>query len=170
MTSPHDAARFAHTAAGTPRPAVIALGSNIGDRMVNLALAVTILEPFAVSPVYETAPVGGPAQDDFLNAIVLADLDAARAWERAQVAEQRARRDRSVRWGPRTLDVDIIWAEGQAAGLLLPHPRAAERAFVLAPWADVDPDAVLPGRGRVKDLLAALDSSGIRRREDLVLT
>jgi 2-amino-4-hydroxy-6-hydroxymethyldihydropteridine diphosphokinase len=150
--------------------AVIALGSNVGDRMVNLALAVTILEPFAISPVYETAPVGGPAQDDFLNAIVLADLDAARAWERAQVAEQRARRDRTVRWGPRTLDVDIIWAEGQAAGLLLPHPRAAERAFVLAPWADVDPDAALPGRGRVKDLLATLDTSGIRRREDLVLT
>ncbi|MDT7545050.1 MAG: 2-amino-4-hydroxy-6-hydroxymethyldihydropteridine diphosphokinase [Actinomycetota bacterium] len=150
--------------------AVIALGSNIGDRMVNLALAVTVLEPFAISPVYETAPVGGPEQDDFLNAIVLADLDAARAWERAQVAEQRARRDRTVRWGPRTLDVDIIWAEGQAAGLLLPHPRAVERAFVLAPWADVDPDAVLPGRGRVKDLLATLDCSGIRRREDLVLT
>jgi 2-amino-4-hydroxy-6-hydroxymethyldihydropteridine diphosphokinase len=150
--------------------AVISLGSNVGDRMVNLALAVTVLEPFAISPVYETAPVGGPVQGDFLNAVVLADLDAARAWERAQVAEQRARRDRTVRWGPRTLDVDIIWAEGQAAGLLLPHPRAVERAFVLAPWADVDPDAVLPGRGPVKDLLAALDCSGIRRREDLVLT
>lgn len=150
--------------------AVIALGSNVGDRMAYLTLAVTVLAPFAVSPVYETAPVGGPAQGDFLNAIVLADLDAARAWERAQVAEQRARRERDVRWGPRTLDVDIIWAQGQAAGLLLPHPRAAERAFVLAPWVDVQPAAVFPGRGPVRDLLAALDSSGLRRRDDLALT
>lgn len=150
-------------------PAVIALGSNVGDRMVYLTLAVSILEPFAMSPVYETAPVGGPEQGDYLNAIVLADLDAAQAWERAQVAEQRARRSREVRWGPRTLDVDIIWAEGQAAGLLLPHPLAAERAFVLAPWADVQPDAVLPGVGPVKDVLAGLDTSGICRREDLVL-
>src|SRR4051812_44434951 len=150
--------------------AVISLGSNLGDRMVNLALAVTILRPFAISPVYETAPVGGPEQDDFLNAVVLADLDAAGAWERAQVAEQRARRSREVRWGPRTLDVDVVWAEGQAGGLLLPHPRAAERAFVLAPWLDIEPEAVLPGHGAVKDLLAALGDTGVRRRDDLVLT
>lgn len=150
--------------------AVISLGSNVGDRMVYLALAVTVLEPFAISPVYETAPVGGPEQGDFLNAVVLADLDAARAWERAQVAEQRARRSREVRWGPRTLDVDIIWASGRAGDLLLPHPRAAERAFVLAPWADVEPDAVLPGHGPVKDLLATLDMTGVVRRDDLLLT
>jgi 2-amino-4-hydroxy-6-hydroxymethyldihydropteridine diphosphokinase len=150
--------------------AVVALGSNIGDRMVYLTLAVSILQPYATSPVYETAPVGGPKQGDFLNAVVLLDADAATAWELAQVAEQRARRSRGIRWGPRTLDVDIIWAEGQAAGLLLPHPRASERAFVLAPWADVQPDAVLPGAGRVKDLLAELDPSGIRRRDDLVLS
>jgi 2-amino-4-hydroxy-6-hydroxymethyldihydropteridine diphosphokinase len=149
--------------------AVLSLGSNLGDRMVYLRLAVELLEPYAVSPVYETAPVGGPEQGDFLNAVVLVHADAAAAWERAQIAEQRARRAREERWGPRTLDVDVVWAEGQAAGLLLPHPRAAERAFVLAPWADVEPDAALPGRGRVKDLLAMLDLSGIRRREDLVL-
>jgi 2-amino-4-hydroxy-6-hydroxymethyldihydropteridine diphosphokinase len=151
-------------------PAVLSLGSNVGDRMVYLALAVSILEPYAISPVYETEPVGGPEQGDFLNAVVLCDLDAGQAWQRAQVAEQRARRSREVRWGPRTLDVDIVWAAGRAADLLLPHPRAAERAFVLAPWADVQPDAVLPGRGRVKDLLAELDVSGIRRRDDLVLS
>jgi 2-amino-4-hydroxy-6-hydroxymethyldihydropteridine diphosphokinase len=151
------------------QPAVVALGSNVGDRMVYLSLAVEILQPVAVSPVYETVPVGGPEQDDFLNAVVLVDAHAARAWELAQIAEQRARRSREVRWGPRTLDVDVVWAEGQAADLLLPHPRAAERAFVLAPWADVQPDAVLPGRGPVKELLAALDTSGIRRRDDLVL-
>lgn len=149
--------------------AVLSLGSNLGDRMVFLQLAVELVQPYAVSPVYETAPVGGPEQGDFLNAVVLLDADAATAWELAQVAEQRARRAREERWGPRTLDVDVVWAEGQAAGLLLPHPRAAERAFVLAPWADVEPDAVLPGRGRVKDLLAMLDTSGIRRRDDLVL-
>lgn len=150
-------------------PAVLSLGSSIGDRMAYLRLAVELLEPYAVSPVYETEPVGGPEQSDFLNAVILVDVDAAGAWERAQVAEQRAGRARGVRWGPRTLDVDVVWAQGQAAGLLLPHPRAAERAFVLAPWVDVQPDALLPGRGAVKDLLAGLDLSGIRRREDLVL-
>jgi 2-amino-4-hydroxy-6-hydroxymethyldihydropteridine diphosphokinase len=138
--------------------------------MGHLSMAVAVLEPYAVSPVYETEPVGGPEQGDFLNAVVLCHLDAAGAWERAQIAEQRARRARDVRWGPRTLDVDVVWAPGQAAGLLLPHPRAAQRAFVLAPWADVQPDAVLPGCGPVKDLLAALDVSGVRRRDDLVLS
>lgn len=149
--------------------AVLSLGSNLGDRMVYLRLAVELLEPYAVSPVYETTPVGGPEQQDYLNAVVLVHVDAAGAWERAQIAEQRARRSREVRWGPRTLDVDVVWADGQAAGLLLPHPRAAERAFVLAPWADVQPDAVLPGLGPVKDLLAGLDLTGVRRRDDLVL-
>jgi 2-amino-4-hydroxy-6-hydroxymethyldihydropteridine diphosphokinase len=150
--------------------AVLSIGSNLGDRQAHLRLAVEVLRPFAVSPVYETAPVGGPEQGDFLNAVVLVEVDAAGAWERAQLAEQRAHRSREVRWGPRTLDVDVIWAEGQAGGLLLPHPRAAERAFVLAPWLDLEPDAVLPGRGPVKELLAALGDTGIRRRDDLALT
>ena len=149
--------------------AVLSIGSNLGDRLAHLRLAVDILKPYAVSPVYETAPIGGPEQDDFLNAVVLVEADATVAWERAQVAEQRAHRSREIRWGPRTLDVDVIWAVGQAGGLLLPHPRAAERAFVLAPWLDIEPDAVLPGRGRVAELLAALVDSGIRRRDDLVL-
>jgi 2-amino-4-hydroxy-6-hydroxymethyldihydropteridine diphosphokinase len=149
--------------------AVLSIGSNLGDRLAHLQLAVDVLKPYAVSAVYETDPVGGPEQDDFLNAVVLVDADAAVAWERAQVAEQRARRSREVRWGPRTLDVDVIWAEGQAGGLLLPHPRAAERVFVMAPWLDVEPDAVLPGVGPVKELLAALGDSGVRRRDDLVL-
>jgi 2-amino-4-hydroxy-6-hydroxymethyldihydropteridine diphosphokinase len=149
--------------------AVLALGSNVGDRLTYLRVAIDVLEPYAVSPVYETSPVGGPEQGDFLNAVVLVDADAAGAWERAQIAEQRARRTRQVRWGPRTLDVDVIWAQGQAAGLVLPHPRAAERAFVLAPWADIQPDAVLSGKGAVADLLAGLDRSGVRRRDDLVL-
>ena len=148
--------------------AVLAVGSNIGDRLAMLRLAVEVLAPTAVSAVYETDPVGGVEQDDYLNAVLLCDLDAATAWARAQQAEQAAGRERVVRWGPRTLDVDVVVADGPAPdGLLLPHPRAHERAFVLRPWLDVDPDAVLPGHGRVRDLL--VEDSGVRRRDDLRL-
>ena len=144
--------------------AVLSLGSNVGDRLAHLRLAVEVLQPHAVSTVWETAPVGGVEQDDFLNAVVLCDLTAAQAWERAQDAERRAGRERTVRWGPRTLDVDVVDAPPPVPdGLLVPHPRAAERAFVLAPWLDVDPDAALPGAGRVADLLAALGTDGVRR-------
>jgi 2-amino-4-hydroxy-6-hydroxymethyldihydropteridine diphosphokinase len=150
--------------------AVLSVGSNLGDRLARLRLAVEVLEPFAVSPVYETAPVGGVAQDDFLNAVLLCDLDAEAAWLRAQQAETAAGRTREVRWGPRTLDVDVVLADGAAPpDLVLPHPRAHERAFVLLPWADVDPAAVLPGRGPVAALLAEVDLTGVRRRDDLVL-
>lgn len=145
-------------------PAVLSLGSNVGDRLAFLQLAVDVLAPCAVSPVYETAAVGGIEQDDFLNAVVLVEADAELAWERAQVAEQRAGRTRDVRWGPRTLDVDVIWATGLVPGLTLPHPRAAERAFVLAPWVDVQPDAAL-GSVRVQDLLSRLDRGGVRRTD-----
>ena len=146
--------------------AVISLGSNVGDRIAWLRLAVGVLEPHAVSPVYETAPVGGVAQADFLNAVVLCAVDAATAWERAQCAEQRAGRERAVRWGPRTLDVDVITARGTAPGLELPHPRAHERAFVLVPWLALDPSAHLPGHGPVAALLAGLDASVVRRRPE----
>jgi 2-amino-4-hydroxy-6-hydroxymethyldihydropteridine diphosphokinase len=147
--------------------AVLSIGSNVGDRLARLRLAVEVLEPFAVSPVYETAPVGGVEQDAFLNAVVLCDLDATEAWRRAQAAEHRAGRERTVRWGPRTLDVDVVVAPPPVPDELeLPHPRAHERAFVLVPWADVDPGAVLPGRGRVADLLAALPDQGVRRRTE----
>ena len=150
--------------------AVLSVGSNLGDRLARLRLAVEVLEPYAVSPVYETAPVGGVEQDDFLNAVLLCDLDAEAAWSRAQRAETAAGRTREVRWGPRTLDVDVVLADGPVPGeLVLPHPRAHERAFVLLPWADVDPAAVLPGRGPVAALLAAVDATGVRRRDDLVL-
>ena len=143
---------------------MLSIGSNVGDRMAFLRLAVEVLEPTDVSPVYETAPVGGVEQPDFLNAVLLCELDASRAWERAQQAERQAARTREVRWGPRTLDVDVVVADPPVPpGLLVPHPRAAERAFVLAPWADLDPDAVLPGAGRVADLLAAVGREGLRR-------
>jgi 2-amino-4-hydroxy-6-hydroxymethyldihydropteridine diphosphokinase len=151
--------------------AVLALGSNVGDRLAHLRLAIEVLAPRAVSPVYETAPVGGVAQGDFLNAVVLCDdLTAEQAWERAREAERRAARVRDVRWGPRTLDVDVVLAPPPVPdGLVVPHPRAAERAFVLVPWADVEPDATLPGHGPLRDLLAGLDRSGIARIEEALV-
>jgi 2-amino-4-hydroxy-6-hydroxymethyldihydropteridine diphosphokinase len=150
--------------------AVLSVGSNLGDRLAHLRLAVETLAPVAVSGIWETAPVGGLEQDDYLNAVLLCDLDAAQAWERAQAAEAAAGRERTVRWGPRTLDVDVVWAPPPVPdGLLVPHPRARERAFVLAPWLEIDPGAHLPGAGPVRDLLAALGSDGVTRRADLVL-
>ena len=150
--------------------AVLAVGSNLGDRLAALRLAVRLLQPHAVSGVWETSPVGGPQQDDYLNAVLLCPLDATAAWERAQAAEQAAGRTRDVRWGPRTLDVDVVLATPPVPdGLLVPHPRAAERAFVLAPWLEVDPEARLPGAGAVRDLLAGLSSQDVRRRPDLRL-
>lgn len=150
--------------------AVLSVGSNVGDRLAHLQLAVDLLVPHAVSPVYETAPVGGVEQGAFLNAVLLCDLDAATAWERAQDAERSAGRERRERWGPRTLDVDVVVADGEAPpGLQLPHPRAHERAFVLVPWRDIDPAAVLPGHGPVAALLGRLDLAGVHRRDDLVL-
>jgi 2-amino-4-hydroxy-6-hydroxymethyldihydropteridine diphosphokinase len=146
--------------------AVVALGSNLGDRLAHLRLAVEVLEPHAVSPVYESSPVGGIEQGDYLNAVVLCALTAEQAWTRAQDAERRAGRRRTVRWGPRTLDVDVVDAPPPVPdGLTVPHPRAHERAFVLAPWADLEPDAVLPGHGPVRRLLAGLDRTGLRRVE-----
>jgi 2-amino-4-hydroxy-6-hydroxymethyldihydropteridine diphosphokinase len=151
--------------------AVLSLGSNVGDREAHLRHALAALAPWttAVSATYATAPWGGVAQDDFLNLVVAVDDPAAgpHDWlDRAQQAERARDRDRSsgaVHWGPRTLDVDVLTVEdaGRAVtsdepALLLPHPRLAERAFVLVPWAEIEPDTVVPGRGRVADLLAAL--------------
>lgn len=154
----------------SPLPAVLSLGSNLGDRLAHLRAAVATLQPYAVSSVWQTAPVGGVEQEDFLNAVVLCRVDAATAWTRAQAAEAQAGRTRTIRWGPRTLDVDVVLADGPPpAGLLLPHPRAHERAFVLAPWLEVQPGALLPGRGAVTDLLEALGDTGVVRRPDLRL-
>ena len=141
--------------------AVLSLGSNLGDRLAHLRAGVAVLEPVAVSPVYETAPWGGVEQPDFLNVVVLCGYDAPEAWRRAQRAEEQEGRVRDVRWGPRTLDVDVVVADGTDPDLELPHPRAHERAFVLVPWLDLDPDAVLPGHGRVADL--PVDRSAVRR-------
>lgn len=158
------------------RAGVLSLGSNLGDRLENLQAAVDVLRAFglrAVSPVYETEPVGGPEQEPYLNAVVLVDGAAPRRLlELAGALEASRRRERIVRWGPRTLDVDVI-AAGTAVldepDLVVPHPRAHERAFVLVPWLAIDPAAVLPGHGPVAQLVAALDTSGVRRRDDLEL-
>ena len=161
------------------RPVVLALGSNLGDRMANLRLGIAVLDrdgimATAVSGVFETSPVGGPDQDNYLNAVLLAEsaLSSQQVLTRCAAAESAAGRVRTVRWGPRTLDVDIITYDGEISAepdLTLPHPRAHERAFVLAPWLDVDPYAVLPGRGRVADLLATASIAGVWRRPDLRL-
>ena len=147
--------------------AVISVGSNLGDRFATLQAAVASFRPWvsAVSPVYETPPWGPVPQSDYLNAIVMVDdpsADAADWLARAHAAEDAAGRTREVRWGPRTLDVDLT----------LPHPRAAQRAFVLVPWLDVDPSALLGGAS-VKLLVSELDPTevaGVRPRPDLVLT
>ncbi|MFW5420593.1 2-amino-4-hydroxy-6-hydroxymethyldihydropteridine diphosphokinase [Nocardiopsis sp. CNT-189] len=166
--------------AGTRR-AVLALGGNIGDRMAVLQGAVdalfgagTGLRPVAISPVYETEPVGGPEQGRYLNAVAVADcsLEPGELLALTQRTEQDFHRVREVRWGPRTLDVDVIALGGEISDdpdLTLPHPRAHRREFVLRPWSEADPGAVLPGRGPVADLLRALGDQGVRRRDDLEL-
>ena len=165
----------------TPRNTVVlALGSNLGDRLANLQAAVDALaagpglDQVAVSPVYETAPVGGPPQPDYLNAVLVAmtSLPPRAVLDRGRAAETALGRVRGPRWGPRTLDVDVIAYGNEVSSdpeLTLPHPRAHERAFVLAPWHDVDPGAVIPGRGPVAGLLAALPADGVRLRRDVRL-
>ncbi len=156
------------------RRLVLALGSNLGDRLANLQAGIDVLAAapglgqLSVSPVYETEPVGGPAQDDYLNAVVIAEtgLPARAILDRARQAEAALGRVRAQRWGPRTLDVDIIVCGAEVSTdpeLTLPHPRAHERAFVLAPWHDLDPAAQIPGRGPIAELLAEISGTGIRR-------
>jgi 2-amino-4-hydroxy-6-hydroxymethyldihydropteridine diphosphokinase len=156
------------------------MGSNIGDRLDYLqggldglfdTPRITFL---AVSPVYETTPVGGPEQPDYLNAVVIAEtsMPAQAVLERCLSLEDAYGRVRDERWGPRTLDLDLIIYGDEVSnspGLTLPHPRAHERAFVLAPWLDADPQAQIPGCGGVADLLAALGTAGIARVEGAVL-
>ncbi len=172
-------------AADAPPPrrrAALALGANLGDRAATLQAAVTRLagtpgvRAVGVSPVYETDAVGGPAgQPAYLNAVIVVEtaLPARTLLALAAEAEAAHGRVRDRRWGPRTLDVDVLAVGDEVsadAELTLPHPRAHERAFVLVPWADVDPGCTVPGRGRVADLAAAVDRSGVRRRVDVVLT
>jgi 2-amino-4-hydroxy-6-hydroxymethyldihydropteridine diphosphokinase len=163
------------------RRIALALGSNLGDRLANLQGAVDALvatpgvDAVVVSDVFETDPVGGPQQPDYLNAVLVADttLSPRALLERAQVIEAQFGRERSERWGARTLDIDVL-AVGDLVvdepDLVVPHPRAPERAFVLLPWSVADPSAVVPGLGTVAALVTAVDVGGVRRRGDLALT
>lgn len=148
--------------------AVVGIGSNLGDRLAHLQLAVDALRPWliAASPVYETAPWGPVPQPNYLNAVLLARDEAAepREWlQRARAAENAAGRAREQRWGPRTLDVDIVAVDDVRSDdpeLTLPHPRAAQRAFVLVPWLAADPSAQLNGLA-VADMVAALQAGEV---------
>ena len=162
------------------RAVVLALGSNLGDRReilqggVDAIAGLPEVRLIAVSPVYETVPVGGPPQQDYLNAVVLAatTLPPRELLARLHEIEAAFDRVRVVRWGPRTLDIDIITVTGEHSDdpeLTLPHPRAHERAFVLVPWHDIDPEAELPGHGLVADLLAGVDAANVRRSATLVI-
>ena len=164
--------------------AVLSLGANLGDRAAALRTAVAALKDDGVlvarSTLYETPPWGPVEQPPYLNAIavVRGDRDAAGWLALAHELEQAAGRTREVRWGARTLDVDVVTVTGDDGApvlsadpeLTLPHPRAHERAFVLVPWLALDPGATLPGHGRVGDLVAALPAdevAGVVRWEQL---
>jgi len=144
---------------------VIALGSNIGDTNSHLHHAIEELakhiEVTAVSSFYKTAPVGGPAQDDYLNAVLIgeSEMDPLDLLVEMQEIEAMAGRTREIQWGPRTLDLDLISFgdhEINEPHLEIPHPRAHERAFVLEPWFEIDPEAELIGHGLIGDLLQEL--------------
>jgi 2-amino-4-hydroxy-6-hydroxymethyldihydropteridine diphosphokinase len=156
--------------------AVLSLGSNLGDRLSYLRLAVRGFGDAvrATSPVYETVPWGVVDQGDFLNAILIVEDDTVDEWgwlRRGQQLEQDAHRERIQHWGPRTLDVDVVTVDGVTSTdpeLLLPHPGTPTRASVLVPWLDIQPDAELPGHGRIAELLAAIDPAeraGVRRTD-----
>ena len=159
---------------------VLALGSNLGDRAVTLARAVADIADMpgaalvAVSPVYESAAVKPGGVDEsaprYLNAVVTIDYsgDPHSLLDAVNVIEARHGRVREERWGDRTLDIDLIVFGALTVDderLTLPHPRAAERDFVLAPWLDLDGAAVIPDRGTVRDLLAVTGST-VRRAAD----
>jgi dihydroneopterin aldolase / 2-amino-4-hydroxy-6-hydroxymethyldihydropteridine diphosphokinase len=164
------------------RDGVLALGANLGDRDATLGAAVAELagtpglEVVGVSPVVETDPVGGPEQPDYLNAVVAvrSTLTPLALLAACLAVEQRHGRERRVRWGARTLDIDVVTYGDlvlRTPDLVLPHPRAAARVFVLAPWAALDPWARLPvpgGSASVLELLADLVGDRESRDPDVL--
>jgi 2-amino-4-hydroxy-6-hydroxymethyldihydropteridine diphosphokinase len=155
--------------------AYVALGGNLGAVADTFAAALAELDALpgtrvvARSPLYRNPPLGGAAQPDYLNAVAALDtglapgalLDALLATERRHGRT----RDPAGHWGPRTLDLDLVLYGDRVVdlpGLHVPHPRLHERAFVLVPLADLAPDAVVPGRGPVRALLAAVDVSALQ--------
>jgi 2-amino-4-hydroxy-6-hydroxymethyldihydropteridine diphosphokinase len=153
--------------------AFIGLGSNLGDRLGNLRRAVELLDQRGIhlirsSRVYETDPVGGPPQNDFLNAVVEVEtqLSARELLEACLDAERAVGRTRSERWGPRTLDLDVLSYDEEVIDdpdLQVPHPRMHERGFVLVPLLELNADPLLPGGRRVASLrLDAFTLGGVR--------
>ena len=175
----------ADTLTGEMRPirrCVVSMGSNVGDRLAKLQGGLDSLADTpevwvtAVSPVYETEPVDAPeGSETFLNAVVLVDttLPAHMLLDRALAIESAFGRQRTeVHNAPRSLDVDLIVVgdrRADDANLVLPHPRAHERAFVLAPWVDIEPDAEIPDAGPVAELLEKVGCDGVERRDDIKL-
>lgn len=160
---------------------VLSLGSNMGDSATILQEAVEFLGETPdlilvdVSPVYQTKPFGDiQDQDDFLNLVVVAEstLEPLTILDRAQAIEENFGRTREERHGPRTLDIDIIMVGKRISedNIELPHPSAHERAFVLVPWHDIDPNAEIAGHGKIADLLDEVDTSTVSRRDDIVIS
>ncbi|WGW10997.1 2-amino-4-hydroxy-6-hydroxymethyldihydropteridine diphosphokinase [Saxibacter everestensis] len=166
---------------GKPVHAVLSIGANLGDREATLQRAVDDLNGLPklavtkVSPVFETEPVGGPEQPAYLNAVLICEtsLSAKNLLAAIHTIEASHGRVRIERWGPRTLDIDIIDFGGRLhadSTLTLPHPRASERAFVLEPWRRIEPDAVLPGSGQVARLAEeAAETGTVYLRADIEL-
>lgn len=172
----------ADTTLQNPKVAVLSLGGNLGNRLDTLQGAVDALEDTPgvrvkkISPVYETEPwgVAPGSQPNYYNAVVLVKttLPPSSLLERGRAIEDAYARTRTERWGPRTIDVDIVAYQGVVSDdpeLTLPHPRAHQRAFVLAPWHDIDPAAELPGFGAVGQLLDAVGRDTVRVRADVEL-
>lgn len=160
--------------------AVLGLGSNLGERASMLQGAVDALgetpgiRVLTVSPVYETTPLGELDQPNYLNSVVAVEttLPPTLLLERAQAIEDALGRVRTRRWDSRSIDVDILVFGEEVSDtpeLALPHPGAYERACVLAPWNDIDPEATVPGHGRVADLLGQVGRDGVWRLDDLML-
>lgn len=148
--------------------AVVALGANLDNPVEAVELAISLLEQstdlIARSSLYSTKPVGGPPQPDYVNAVCIIDseLPAHDLLDLLHGIEKSMGRVRNERWGPRVIDLDLITygdVMSDDEDLILPHPRAHERRFVLEPWVEIDPDAVLPLHGRVRDILAELPPS-----------
>lgn len=158
---------------------VLSLGSNMGDSAAILQEAVEYLAETPdlmivdVSPVYQTKPVGVLEQDDFLNLVVVAEstLEPLTILDRAAAIEENFGRTRELRHGPRTLDIDVIMVGKRISedDIELPHPRAHERAFVLVPWLDIDPNGEIAGHGPIAELIDDVNVSGVLRRDDIVI-
>ena len=158
----------------------LSLGSNLGERLDYLSQAVTALmntpkiKVLKVSSVYQTKPVGGPKQEDYLNAVIKieTDLSPTQLLEVTQSIENNEGRVRDILWGPRTLDIDILTFDNLLSAdekLTLPHPRISERAFVLVPFFEIEPTATVTGLGALSDLYNQISKSDVQLNSDMKL-